>query len=72
MTIKTPTETPVGLLDESEAASLLGIAVPTLRNWRWKREGPSYVKLGARMVRYRRSDLAAFVEAGSTAKAGAA
>lgn len=57
------------LLDENEAAASLRIAVQTLRNWRWKGEGPRYVKVGVRLVRYRRGDLAAFVEAGSTGKA---
>lgn len=60
---------PADLLDENEAATTLNVAVQTLRNWRWKGEGPRYVKVGARLVRYRRSDLAAFVEAGSTGKA---
>lgn len=60
---------PADLLDENEAATTLSVAVQTLRNWRWKGEGPRYVKVGARLVRYRRGDLAAFVEAGSTGKA---
>ena len=62
---------PADLLDENEAAASLSVAVQTLRNWRWKGEGPHYVKVGARLVRYRRGDLAAFVEAGSTGKAAA-
>ena len=57
------------LLDENEAAHTLSVAVQTLRNWRWKGEGPRFVKLGKRTVRYRRGDLAAFVEAGTTGKA---
>lgn len=60
---------PADLLDENEAAAFLNIAVQTMRNWRWKVEGPKYVKVGTRLVRYRRSDLAAFVEAGTTGKA---
>ncbi|MFP5374532.1 MAG: helix-turn-helix transcriptional regulator [Gammaproteobacteria bacterium] len=62
---------PADLLDENEAAASLSVAVQTLRNWRWKGEGPRYVKVGARLVRYRRSDLVTFVEAGSTGKAAA-
>lgn len=57
------------LLDESEAATKLSVAVQTLRNWRWRGEGPRFVKLGKRAVRYRRGDLDAFVEAGLTGKA---
>lgn len=62
---------PADLLDENEAATTLSVAVQTLRNWRWKGEGPRYVKLGKRTVRYRRGDLDAFVEAGSTGKVAA-
>lgn len=57
------------LLDESEVAATLNVAVQTLRNWRWRGEGPRFVKLGKRAVRYRRGDLDAFVEAGVTGKA---
>lgn len=60
---------PADLLDENEAAATLSVAVQTLRNWRWKGEGPRFVKVGARLVRYRRSDLTAFIEAGASAKA---
>ncbi len=59
---------PADLLDENEAAASLSVAVQTLRNWRWKGEVPRYVKVGARLVRYRRGDLIAFIEAGSTGK----
>ena len=43
---------------------LEGIPV-TLRNWRWKGIGPRTRKIGQRLVRYHRADLAAFVEAGN-------
>lgn len=75
MTLETPAPpsaaSPADLLDENEAAASLSVAVQTMRNWRWKGEGPRYVKVGARLVRYRRGDLAAFVEAGCTGKAAA-
>lgn len=48
------------VLDERQAASFLGIAAATLRNWRYLRKGPSFVKMfGA--VRYRQSDLMTFL-----------
>ncbi len=50
------------LVGEREAAAILDASVQTLRNWRWRCEGPRYRKIGARMVRYARSDLAAFIE----------
>ena len=53
---------PGDLLDEREAAAYLTVAVTTLRNWRsLKGKGPRFVKVGARLVRYRRTDLAAFI-----------
>lgn len=61
-------QTPADLLDENAAAAALDVAVQTLRNWRWRGEGPRFVKVGTRLVRYRRGDLAAFVEAGAKGK----
>lgn len=60
-----PTDAPLqpgDLVDEREAAAILHTAVRTLRNWRALRKGPPYRKIGLRMVRYHRADLAAFVE----------
>jgi hypothetical protein len=52
---------PGDLLDENEAAAILNTAVRTLRNWRALRKGPRYRKIGQRLVRYHRADLAAFI-----------
>ncbi|MHB1799618.1 MAG: helix-turn-helix transcriptional regulator [Vulcanimicrobiaceae bacterium] len=41
---------------------MLGASVQTMRNWRWRGKGPRFLKIGARMVRYQRSDLLAFIE----------
>lgn len=57
-----PTLVPGDLLDEREAAAILGASVQTLRNWRWRREGPRFHKIGSRLVRYARADLLAFIE----------
>ena len=51
---------PGDLVTEHEAAAILSAAVATLRNWRALRKGPRYRKIGARMVRYHRADLAEF------------
>ena len=51
------------LLVEREVAERLGMAVQTVRGWRVRGCGPVYVKLG-RSVRYRESDVEAFVRAG--------
>ena len=55
------------LLTEHEAADRLGLAVATLRRWRWSGDGPKHIKLGparGSAVRYAPADLAAFVAAG--------
>ena len=48
------------LYSEEEVFELTGVPVPTLRDWRYRRKGPAFVKLGAR-VRYRESDLDAWL-----------
>ena len=53
---------PGDLLDEREAAAILGAGVQTLRNWRWRGEGPRFRKIGKRLVRYARADLQTFIE----------
>ena len=53
---------PGDLVDEREAAAILDVAVNTLRNWRWKGQGPRARKLGLRAVRYSIADLRAFIE----------
>ena len=60
---------PGDLVDDHEAAAILGCAVQSLRNWRWAGRGPKFRKIGARLVRYHRADLAAF--AGDTEKGAA-
>lgn len=52
------------LLDEQALASLLGLSVSTLRNWRVMRRGPAYIKLGKRCVRYRQADIEQFLAEG--------
>ena len=47
----------LGLCSEPEAATLLGIAYTTLRRMRLRGDGPPFVVLGSRLVRYRRCDL---------------
>jgi len=47
------------LLNEHQAARMLGISVNSLRNWRCSRTGPKYYKVG-RSVRYHPDDLREF------------
>jgi excisionase family DNA binding protein len=53
---------PDALLDELQAAQLLGLSSRTLQAWRAKGEGPPFVRAG-RAIRYRRRDLMAWVDA---------
>lgn len=52
------------LLNEKDAAAEMDLAVSTLRNWRALGKGPKFIKVGQRLVRYRRSDLEAFIAGG--------
>jgi predicted DNA-binding transcriptional regulator AlpA len=48
------------LFNSEEAAEYLGVSDRVLSDWRYRRQGPAYVKLGHRTVRYRPADLEAF------------
>jgi hypothetical protein len=49
------------LVNEREAAAVLGVALQTVRNWRFLRQGPNYVKF-AHSVRYDMNELNKFVD----------
>ena len=49
------------LVDQSKAATLLGLSERTLEAWRYRGGGPPFVKIGRRVF-YRREDLHAFIE----------
>ena len=51
----------VSNLNAVEAAEFLGLSVQTLANWRHRRTGPPYIKIGGRIV-YRWPDLNEFLE----------
>jgi predicted DNA-binding transcriptional regulator AlpA len=51
------------LLRELEAAKLLSVAPGTMRNWRLKRRGPPYYKVG-RLIRYSEAEVLWFAERG--------
>jgi predicted DNA-binding transcriptional regulator AlpA len=77
--LSTPTASPAGpfapldhlppggerLLTEKEAAQLLGLQPSTLRRWRSTGQPgqPEFVKIAGRAIRYRMSNLAAYIEA---------
>lgn len=45
------------LLTQNEAANFLKVSHRTLENYRLTGDGPKYVRIGKRLVRYRKSDL---------------
>ena len=62
------------LLKTGQVAELLQVKETTLEQWRWKGQGPVFIKVG-RLVRYRRDDVEAFTasrEFGSTTVANGA
>lgn len=56
------TETVPVLLKQNEAAALLGVSAKWLERDRWVGPSIPFVKFG-RSIRYRASDIAAFIEA---------
>lgn len=54
------------LMTTNEAAPMLGYAPRTLMRWRVERGGPPFVRIGGRVVRYRESDLVAWIAAQQT------
>ena len=55
-----------GLAKASEVAEYLGTSCSQLAKLRWERRGPTYIRMpGGRSVRYRWSDVEAWVEAGT-------
>lgn len=58
------------LLTTEEAAAFLGTSPRTLECWRYVGGGPVYNKVGKRLVRYRESDLSAFIADGARTNTG--
>ncbi len=58
------TNTPMngGMLNEHLAATMTGLAVTTLRQWRVQGKGPAFAKLGRRVL-YKASDVQAWIDA---------
>jgi len=50
------------LIDEMAAALFLGVTRRTLQGWRLKGNGPRYIRISARCIRYRKVDLIGFSE----------
>lgn len=51
------------LLKRSEAAEITGWKTQTLANRAWKGQGPPFIRLSSRSIRYRLGDLLAWAKA---------
>ena len=53
------------LIDQHEVAAILGVTVHTVRYWRKRsiRQGPPWIRLGYKAVRYCRADVETFARA---------
>ena len=52
------------ILDEKQMCEVLGISPKTAQSWRHAGRGPTWYRLGTRLVRYRAEDVTAFLEGG--------
>ena len=52
-------------ITEKQAAKKLALAPRTLRNWRVRGCGPPFIRISARCIRYRVSDIEAWASAGT-------
>lgn len=57
------------VLTAPEASELLSVSIPVMDRWRAAGEGPRFIRLSARRIGYRLSDLRAWIE--SRAEGGA-
>lgn len=70
--IQLPVEPADPILTTAQVAEWVGIPVTTLRYWRWDHRGPKWFKLGAKTVRYRESDVQAWLDEAYAEANGAA
>ncbi len=52
---------PRALMGERELSDMLGVSVRTAQAWRVKGGGPVFLKINNRLVRYRQSDIDAWL-----------
>ena len=64
----TTTELDAPLLTAEDVSVLLSIPVGTLAQWRVRQQGPAYLKLPNRAVRYRLADVQAWAQGAQVAR----
>ena len=57
-----PKQRPAALLTENDAAAYLKLTARALQAWRYRGDGPQYVRISARAIRYRPEDLESWIE----------
>jgi len=50
------------LLDERQVARMIGMSIGSLRRWRLVGQGPPFIRVGRRGVRYKPEDLASWLD----------
>lgn len=50
------------LLDEKQVARILRVSVALTRRWRRTGEGPTWIRVGRQLVRYRPEDIRGYIE----------
>lgn len=48
-------------MNDRQAAEMLGMRRETLQRWRCQGKGPKFIQISARCIRYRKSDLSAWL-----------
>lgn len=56
-----PQTTAERILSTAEVAKWIGVSENTMRFWRWDGRGPKWFKIGAKIVKYRESDVVAWI-----------
>lgn len=59
----TTTRVDGALLEPKTLAKMLGLTVRALEAWRLRGEGPSFIRISSRCIRYRRQDVEAWLAA---------
>lgn len=67
-----PTPAADRMLSPAQVAEWTGLNQNTLRYWRWKGQGPKWFRLGAKTVKYRASDVQAWLDEAYAETNGAA
>lgn len=60
------------LLNDGEAAAQIGVSPRTMKRWRYQNTGPTWIRAGLKVIRYRQTDIEAWLTARTMASRVAA